>query len=87
MSLRRALLLLFLLFVILPVLALAYALLVYTRPPVDPEWALPGSKIIPPGAVTVRFSGTSTLLFSDGETRWMIDGRFSRPGPPLNAMR
>lgn len=29
----------------------------------DPGWTLPGSKIIPPGAVTVRFSGTSTLPF------------------------
>jgi L-ascorbate metabolism protein UlaG (beta-lactamase superfamily) len=36
---------------------------------------------IPDGAVTVRFSGTSTLLFSDGETRWMVDRWFSRPGP------
>ena len=33
------------------------------------------------GAVTVRFSGTATLVFSDGETRWMTDGWFSRPGP------
>jgi L-ascorbate metabolism protein UlaG (beta-lactamase superfamily) len=38
-------------------------------------------RTIPDGAVTVRFSGTSTLLFSDGETRWMVDGWFSRPGP------
>jgi hypothetical protein len=28
-----------------------------------------------------RFSGTSTLLFSDGETDWMVDAWFSRPGP------
>jgi L-ascorbate metabolism protein UlaG (beta-lactamase superfamily) len=81
MSLRRVLLLLLLLVVILPALALAYALLVYTQPPVDPEWALPGSVEVPNGAVTVRFSGTSTLLFSDGETQWMTDGWFSRPGP------
>ncbi len=60
---------------------LAWLLLVYKAPPVNPAWALAGSDNIPPGAVTVRFSGTSTLLFSDGETRWMVDGWFSRPGP------
>lgn len=59
----------------------AWLLLAYKPPPVDPAWALPGSENIPPGAVTVRFTGTSTLLFSDGETRWMVDGWFSRPGP------
>lgn len=29
--------------------------------------------------VRVRFAGTSTLLFDDGETAWMTDGFFSRP--------
>ena len=29
----------------------------------------------------MRYSGTATLLFSDGETDWMVDGWFSRPGP------
>jgi L-ascorbate metabolism protein UlaG (beta-lactamase superfamily) len=60
---------------------LGYSLLVYKPVPVDPGWALTGDSDIPPGAVTVRFTGTSTLLFSDGETRWMVDGWFSRPGP------
>ncbi len=60
---------------------LAYALFVYADPPVDPAWELSASEDIPAGAVTVRFSGTSTLLFSDGETTWMVDGWFSRPGP------
>ncbi len=60
---------------------LAWLLLVYKAPPVDPAWALAGSADIPAGAVTVRFTGTSTLLFSDGETSWMVDGWFSRPGP------
>jgi len=60
---------------------LAYALSVYDEPPVDPAWAMRGSEHIPDGAVTVRFSGTATLLFSDGETQWMTDGWFSRPGP------
>ena len=50
-------------------------------PPVDPGWAVQGAEQIPPGAVTVRFTGTSTMLFSDGETDWLIDGWFSPPGP------
>jgi L-ascorbate metabolism protein UlaG (beta-lactamase superfamily) len=49
-------------------------------PPVDPAWAVEGSREIPPGSLTVRFTGTSTLLFSDGETAWMVDGWFSRFG-------
>lgn len=57
-----------------------YAFSVYEEPPVDPAWMLPASEHIPAGAVTVRFSGTSTLLFSDGETQWMTDGWFTRPG-------
>ena len=65
----------------LPLLVLAYALNVYTDIPVDSAWAVAGSDSIPEGAVTVRFSGTATLLFSDGETQWMTDGWFSRPGP------
>lgn len=60
---------------------LIWALTVYEEPPVDPVWAVSGSERIPDGAVTVRFSGTATLLFSDGETQWMTDGWFSRPGP------
>lgn len=31
------------------------------------------------GKVTVRFFGTSSMLFSDGETNVMIDGWFTRP--------
>jgi L-ascorbate metabolism protein UlaG (beta-lactamase superfamily) len=77
----RALLYGLVLVVILSGLFLAYALSVYEEPPVDPDWAVRGSEHIPPGAVTVRFSGTATLLFSDGETQWMTDGWFTRPGP------
>ncbi len=51
----------------------------YADPTVDPAWALEASETAPPGPVTVRFTGTSTLLFSDGETDWMVDGWFSRP--------
>jgi L-ascorbate metabolism protein UlaG (beta-lactamase superfamily) len=66
------------------VLGLGYAfhqITTYGEPAVDPRWAVPGDATIPRGAVTVRWTGTSTLVFSDGETTWMTDGWFSRPGP------
>jgi L-ascorbate metabolism protein UlaG (beta-lactamase superfamily) len=53
----------------------------YEAPAVDPAWAVEESSEIPPGAVTVRFTGCSTLVFSDGERTIVIDGWFSRPGP------
>ena len=81
MTMKKRLLVLVMALVFLLAAVLAWLLLFYKNPPVDPAWALPGSKDIPVGAVTVRFTGTSTLLFSDGETRWMVDGWFSRPGP------
>jgi L-ascorbate metabolism protein UlaG (beta-lactamase superfamily) len=81
MNRRRVIAVLVCLVLILPAIALAYALLVYTDPPVDPAWELAASDDIPDDAVTVRFSGTSTLLFSDGQTQWMTDGWFTRPGP------
>lgn len=55
-------------------------LLSYPPPPVDPEWQVAPAQQIADDALTVRFSGTSTLLFDDGTTRWMVDGWFSRPG-------
>jgi L-ascorbate metabolism protein UlaG (beta-lactamase superfamily) len=62
--------------------AAAYYLLgTYDPPAVDPAWAVAPSAQIPAGAVTVRWTGTATLVFSDGETTWMTDGWFSRPGP------
>jgi L-ascorbate metabolism protein UlaG (beta-lactamase superfamily) len=61
--------------------AAAWLLNSYLPPPVDPAWQLSGSAQTPPGAVTVRWTGTATLVFSDGETTWMTDGWFSRPGP------
>ena len=81
MSLRRGVLALLLLVVLFSALLLVYALNIYTAVPVEPEWAVLGADPIPEDAVTVRFSGTATLLFSDGETQWMTDGWFSRPGP------
>ena len=59
----------------------AYMLGTYEQAPVDPSWAVEGAKEIPKGAVTVRYTGTATLVFSDGETTWMTDGWFTRPGP------
>ena len=58
----------------------ARLLTTYEEPPVDPAWAVAGSGSIPDGAVTVRYTGTATLVFSDGETTWMTDGWFTRPG-------
>ncbi|MEZ4289904.1 MAG: MBL fold metallo-hydrolase [Myxococcota bacterium] len=58
----------------------AYAFGTHTKPPVDPAWMLRGDAVVPDGAVTVRFTGTSTLLFSDGETDFLVDGWFSRFG-------
>ncbi|MEM9731376.1 MAG: MBL fold metallo-hydrolase, partial [Myxococcota bacterium] len=51
----------------------------FEDPPVDPAWAVEGTDDIPDGAVSVRYTGTATLVFSDGETTWMTDGWFSRP--------
>jgi L-ascorbate metabolism protein UlaG (beta-lactamase superfamily) len=62
-------------------LLLWYALTVYSPVPVDPAWELSASQNPGEGGVTVRFTGTSTLVFDDGETAWMVDGWFSRPGP------
>ena len=45
----------------------------------DPDWRINRHTTNAEGAITVRFTGTSTLLFSDGQTQWMTDGWFSRP--------
>jgi L-ascorbate metabolism protein UlaG (beta-lactamase superfamily) len=58
-----------------------FLLSTYQPPPVDPNWALPPSQTIPTDAVTVRYTGTATLVFSDAATTWMTDGWFSRPKP------
>jgi L-ascorbate metabolism protein UlaG (beta-lactamase superfamily) len=58
-----------------------YLLGTYEPTPVDPSWEATPTTAVPEGAVTVRWTGTSTLVFSDGETTWMTDGWFSRPGP------
>ena len=53
----------------------------------DPDWAVAGSREIPEGAITVRWTGTSTLVFSDGEENLIVDGWFSRPRPALALLR
>ncbi len=53
----------------------------YDDPPVDPSWAVMGASTIPPGAVTLRWTGTSTLVLSDGVTTLLIDGWFTRIDP------
>ena len=80
-GMKRAITSIVLVFITCIVGAIWYLVNVYKDLPVDPAWALPGDTEIPAGAVTVRFSGTSTLLFSDGSSQWMVDGWFSRPGP------
>lgn len=59
-----------------------YLLGTYLDPPVDPAWAVSGTAHPEPGAVTVRWTGTSTLVFADGESTLIIDGWFTRI-PPL----
>ena len=48
-------------------------------PPTEPEWEVIPREEVAAGSVTVRFTGSTTLLFDDGETSWMTDGWFSRP--------
>jgi L-ascorbate metabolism protein UlaG (beta-lactamase superfamily) len=48
-------------------------------PPAEPEWEIIPREEVTAGSVTVRFTGSTTLLFDDGETSWMTDGWFSRP--------
>src|SRR6267378_4463291 len=52
--------------------AALYLLGTYDAAPVDPAWLVAASAEIPPGSVTVRWTGTATLVISDG---W-----FTRPG-------
>ena len=59
-------------------LILAYAMNSYTESPVDEVWELSATPSAS-DSVTVRYTGTATLLFSDGETEFITDGWFSRP--------
>jgi len=63
------------------VVAYAYLFHTYEPAPVDPAWAIEANTPPPPGALTVRYTGCATLVFTDGENTIVIDGWFSRPGP------
>jgi L-ascorbate metabolism protein UlaG (beta-lactamase superfamily) len=60
----------------------AFAIVQFRRhPPLEPYQALTLPAADPAAAgVRVRFGGVTTLVFDDGETAWMTDGFFSRPG-------
>jgi L-ascorbate metabolism protein UlaG (beta-lactamase superfamily) len=77
----RIVLLSLVILLVIPIGAAVFLLNTYQPAPVDPNWAVAPSTTIPEGAVTVRYTGTATLVFSDGETTWMTDGWFSRPSP------
>jgi L-ascorbate metabolism protein UlaG (beta-lactamase superfamily) len=49
------------------------------RPSLDAYNALVLPQAPAGAAVRVRFAGIATLVFDDGETKWMTDGFFSRP--------
>jgi L-ascorbate metabolism protein UlaG (beta-lactamase superfamily) len=69
---------LLLLILIAMALILAYAMNSYTESPVDEAWKLSATPSAS-DSVTVRYTGTATLFFSDGETEFITDGWFSRP--------
>lgn len=50
------------------------------RPSLDAHRALTLPAASATSGVRVRFAGVSTLVFEDGDTAWMTDGFFTRPG-------
>ena len=52
------------------------------RPAITPYAGLVLPPAPPTSKLRVRFAGVSTLMFDDGETAFMTDGFFSRPGLP-----
>jgi L-ascorbate metabolism protein UlaG (beta-lactamase superfamily) len=58
---------------------IAGCVLLNRRPPLDAYNALVLPQAPAGAAVRVRFAGVATLVFDDGETKWMTDGFFSRP--------
>jgi len=50
------------------------------RPALQPYSSLTLPEAPAASPVRVRFAGVATLMFDDGETAWMTDGFFSRPG-------
>ena len=70
---------------LIAVLALTYILNTYTDSPVDQAWRLQPELVninstTTSDVVTVSYTGTATLLFNDGETQFITDAWFSRPG-------
>lgn len=62
-------------------LLVAFVVVQYQRrPALEPYRALILPEAPPAADVRVRFGGVTTLVFDDGETTWMTDGFFSRPG-------
>jgi L-ascorbate metabolism protein UlaG (beta-lactamase superfamily) len=59
-------------------LLLTYLMNTYAESPVDDAWQLSATPSAS-DSVMVRYTGTSTLLFSDGETQFITDAWFSRP--------
>jgi len=65
--------------IIILLFVVALVVLLNTRPDLsefENSYAGPAT-----GKMTVRFFGTSSMMFSDGETNIMIDGWFTRPNP------
>lgn len=52
----------------------------FENPPLQTNIPIPQHPLAPADAsLLVRFAGVSTLLFEDRDTKWMVDGFFSRP--------
>ncbi len=61
--------------------SIAFVLLQTLRhPPLEPYRNLVLPAAAKDATLRVRFAGVSTLVFDDGETAWITDGFFSRPG-------
>jgi len=58
----------------------ALTLLWQQRPSLEPYKALTLPAAPEGTPIRVRFAGVATLVFDDGDTAWMTDGFFSRPG-------
>ncbi|RQP26220.1 MBL fold metallo-hydrolase [Piscinibacter terrae] len=58
----------------------ALMLLWQKRPSLEPYQSLTLPAAPEGSPIRVRFAGVATLVFDDGDTAWMTDGFFSRPG-------
>jgi L-ascorbate metabolism protein UlaG (beta-lactamase superfamily) len=79
--LRRILIFIALAFLVLLVLGIVtVCILLNRRPSLETYNALVLPQAPAGAPVRVRYAGVATLVFDDGETAWMTDGFFSRPG-------